>query len=150
MNRTGKRRLLKLADMLMADARKKKGIKFDLGVIAKPSSNTQPLSQDYVPPLSCGTTACAMGLAAISGEFKRAGLSYIVNIWENDISTTLNGVKTDYTDAAIRVFDITRDAANYLFSPWWYSGHTRGAKGERAVAQRIRQFVKTGKTKHFD
>lgn len=78
MNRTGKRRALKLADLLEKDAKNKKGIRFDLSTVftATALEEGKDIPSDYVPEVSCGTTACAMGLAAISGEFKRAGLSF--------------------------------------------------------------------------
>lgn len=83
MDATGKRRLLKLADMLEADAKNKKRIKFDLDFVGEPSSGEERMAHwvgkiKWKPEVSCGTTACAMGLASISGEFKKAGLSYSV------------------------------------------------------------------------
>ena len=54
-----KKRLLKLADLLEADAKNKKGIKFDYWATANLA--------DPKEPISCGTSACAMGLAALSG-----------------------------------------------------------------------------------
>lgn len=65
-----KRRLLKLADLLVKDARTKKGIRFSMDVvIARKNPEAGAVKMD------CGTTGCAMGLAAVSGAFKRAGLS---------------------------------------------------------------------------
>lgn len=140
--RTGNRRLLKLADMLIGDARNKKGIMFDLGVVGR-YSNFGSVSE--VVQLDCGTTACAMGLAAISGKFKRAGLSYWIGHEDNQILTTINGHYVEYTDAAIRIFGISQDAADYLFSPWKYPQNIqKGAGSERFVAKRIKQFVKDG------
>src|SRR4051812_18831228 len=83
----GRRRLLKLADLLEADAKNKKGVKFDLEVIAQRSvPNTDVYGfedSDFLPddtvPIDCGTTACAFGLAALSGVFRRQGLSYTID-----------------------------------------------------------------------
>lgn len=131
-----KRRLLKLADMLEADAKNKKGLTFDLGVVGQPSDWN---SDDFVPKLDCGTTACAMGLAAISGSFKRAGLFYKVD--GLDILTTMNGRPVGYDRAAMGLFDISKDEADFLFTPSCYYGPITGAAGERNVAKRIRDFV---------
>ena len=68
-----KRRLLKLAAMLQADAKNKKGIQFDIGTVGRPSTDIfTPFDASKPIPLDCGTTACAMGLAVISGEFKKS------------------------------------------------------------------------------
>lgn len=56
-----KKRLLKLADLLMKDARNKKGVMFDLSLLAKKENGGDPEP-------TCGTKACAMGLAAITIE----------------------------------------------------------------------------------
>lgn len=156
MNRTGKRRLLKLADMLEADAKNKKGIKFNLNTVAEPSDRQKSAKEtSFDPTVSCGTTACAMGLAAISGAFKRAGLSYDVDSWEryfdnkwvHTIQTTIDGQIVDYDDAAVAIFGITLEEANFLFTPRCYGRLPKtGAKGERIVAKRIRDFV-AGKVK---
>ena len=137
-NYIGKRRLLKLADMLEADAKNKKGMKFDIGTVGHTCDETTK------PSLSCGTTACAMGLAAISGKFKRAGLSYIFqeDVVGSRINTTMYGTEVSYIDAAIQLFDLSFLEAGLLFSPGYYSDDkSEGAKGEREVAKRIRRLV---------
>lgn len=127
-----KRRLLKLADLLQADARKKNGIKFDLGLWADIS--------DPKNPVSCGTMACAMGFAALSSAFKRAGLSYRDSQFVFDFRW--RGRTIDGSDAARKLFGISDADASYLFSIYSYVGDaTHGAAGERAVAKRIRRFV---------
>jgi len=150
MNRTGKRRLLKLAELLEKDAKNKKGMKFDLQTVII-TSKKQPL-ENFKPALSCGTTACAMGLAAVSGAFKRAGLSCKVDVDLNEIITTMHGQVRDYDNAAVELFDISMQEANYLFTPAYYQHISRkdgcityskviGAKGELRVAKRIRKLV---------
>lgn len=132
-----KRRLLKLADLLEADANNKKGIKFDLGIVGGAADWD---ADQYTPGVDCGTTACAMGLAAISGAFKSAGLSYHVS--GTDLGTVLNGNRVRYWYAATKVFDISETAAHFLFTPNSYDDvPITGAKGERYVAKRIRDFV---------
>ena len=137
-----KKRLLKLADLLEADAANKKGMKFDLGTVAEPSSG-----KSKTPAVDCGTTGCAMGLAAVSKVFKRAGLDYKIHQkdlepsvpWE--ITLYMNGDWVGYDEAAERLFEIDSHEANHLFNPSEYGGHIKGARGERLVARRIRTFV---------
>lgn len=156
MNRTGKRRLLKLADLLEKDAKNKKGIRFDLSTVfnATAVEEGKAITPDYVPEVSCGTTACAMGLAAISGEFKRAGLSFQSEVsahWAQpylSMNMEWNGDVVSYIYAAVKLFHISNTAASFLFDPEYYktkSGReavVKGSKGELQVAKRIRNFVK--------
>ena len=134
-----KRRLLKLADLLDADAKNKKGVQFDLTTWAGKVSKRGEL-----PEVSCGTQACAMGLAVISGAFKRAGLTALYD--KNYIGLGYAvipkfGRKAGYA-AAESLFDISAQQARHLFSPAHYENR-KGAKAEMAVAQRIRQLVAT-------
>lgn len=122
----------------MADAKKSDGIRFDLGTVGRPSEAPAFKSKDDVK-LACGTTACAMGLAAISGEFKNLSFEisnqFFVNI-------TVRDEVVDYDIAATKIFGIGKRAANYLFTPANYPDDIRaGAYAERFVANRIRRFV---------
>ena len=132
MNR---RRLLKLADMLEADAANRKGLKFDLDIIGEVELGAKP-------GLNCETSGCAIGLACLSGAFKRAGLGYEVRVhvieptWEGKTLGWLG-----YLTAAENLFGIDSHQAAYLFDSGHYDGDQRGAKGERVVARRIRRFV---------
>src|SRR5580704_5650057 len=92
-----KRRLLKLADLLEADAKNKKGIQFDYHHWGSVGNREEPLS--------CGTSACALGLAAISGAFTRAGLGYTTHPW-GSLGFTLNGRTIKPMSAAKRVFGL--------------------------------------------
>jgi hypothetical protein len=136
--RTGNRRLLKLAALLLADAKNKKGIKFDIGTVGRVADSTKE-----EVPLDCGTTACAMGLAAISGVFKKQGLTARFYPEEsNQLWCAWNGRIRDYDRTAISLFGITQDQANYLFSPWSYPFNRRiGAAGEKEVVRRIHRVV---------
>lgn len=138
------RRLLKLADMLEADAKNKRGMRFDLATVVGATGSLVVVPDNYKPGPDCGTTGCAMGLAAVSGAFKRAGLSCLLDKDYKTISITLHGAECDYDDAAVEVFDISLYEAHYLFSPENYLDHQRGARGERTVAKRIRKFVDAG------
>jgi hypothetical protein len=127
-----KRRLRKLADLLEADAKTKNGIKFDFfewGSV-----------DDVERPLSCGTYACAMGLAALSGAFKRAGLGYTAPPGRYSIDFTINGRARNPIKAAMHVFDISKRDAEYLFTSSIGLQEVRGAAAERAVAKRLRDF----------
>lgn len=136
-----KRRLLKLADLLEKDAKNKKGIKFDM--------TDWGTMFDVKKPLSCDTRACAMGLAALSGAFKRQGLTYgfVMSGDEHDVGCTrinfeYKGRRTNGFSAAERLFEISMREAEYLFSPGNFDD--RGGKGEREAAKRIRDFVRDG------
>lgn len=128
-----KARLLKLAGLLEADAANRKGIMFDMSTWGRIS--------DAKNPVSCNTTACAMGLAAISGKFKRAGLGYRMR-GLNQILITMRG-RDGAISAAAELFDIPECQAHVLFTVWRGTG--RGARSERALARRLREFVATGK-----
>lgn len=137
-----KRRLLKLADLLEADAKNRRGIQFhfsEWGTVRKPKK-----------PLSCGTTACAMGLAALSGAFKRQGLRYSIDqsYSEIDICFRVKDGTMLYggINAAMELFDISEDHATWLFTSHNGLSDTTGADGERAVASRIREYARTGET----
>jgi hypothetical protein len=129
-----KRRLLKLADLLEADAANECGIKFDLGLWASTEGNQK------APELNCGTTACAVGLACISGAFKRQGLTYTSEwggIWPH-----FDGLRE--WEAVEAFFGLSASESEFLFVDSHYYRvdlPTVGAAGERAVAKRIRDFV---------
>jgi hypothetical protein len=138
-------RLLKLADLLMADAKRKNGIKFDLG-------NWGDVS-DPENILSCGTTACAFGLAALSGAFKRVGLGYELDYPKRDYTNSRDfqeiafrwkGRPRTTTSIAMELFGLTESESDALFggSPGPDCSVSRGAEAERAVAKRIRKLVK--------
>ncbi len=138
-----KQRLLKLADLLEEDARKRTGVKFNMSTVI----NTKK-AEDGMVKLDCGTQACAMGLAALSGAFKRAGLGYEIggttlkDDGSLDIFTTMEGEYCEYDKAASELFEITPAQADFLFHPGYYPNEKlRGAVSERFVARRIRDFV---------
>jgi hypothetical protein len=139
-----KRRLLKLADLLEVSAKSKKGIKFDLAGWGH--SDTGRVA------MSCGTTACAAGLAVVSGAFKRAGL-FNASGQPDAIHPGLQpakGRRLFKFEAIEKLFDLGFNESSWLFSDSHYSpALRRGAEGERAVAKRIRNFV-AGKAHPFD
>lgn len=143
-----KRRLLKLADLLEADAKNKKGVKFDLGTWAAPAEssflNRSFEKKESAVAVDCGTSACAVGLACISGAFKRSGLTYgYKRNWSGSgwhLMPKFEG-RTQFP-AVQRFFDINKPEAFFLFSGDKYPhGKQEGAIGELYVAKRIRDFV---------
>jgi hypothetical protein len=140
-----KRRLLKLADLLEADAENEKGVRFDLSAWARKDDgegyfSMYGFSAKEVVPVNCNTAACAWGLAAISGAFKRQGVGY--HIYPS--SGVLVPTYKDKTEihAAEDFFKISEEEAWFLFDPDEYPERKRtGAAGERFVAKRIRDFV---------
>lgn len=139
MNKT---RLLKLAALLEADAKDQKGAKFDLTIWGN--------MIDLDKPMSCGTVACAMGLAVASGIFKKDGLTnYTLN--DGDARLYAHSLIPFYKNesgfhAAAKLFNISYNDANWLFGAEWYPNEVMiGAEGELTVAKRIRVYVKKGK-----
>src|SRR5712664_106281 len=148
-------RLLKLAGLLEADAKNEKGVKFDLGWWAAPSdeADTGLVRKDTFAsieepiPVNCNTSACAMGLAVISGAFEEFGLyAHYIESKDYDGRTptytmfpAMPGSRIGF-DAAKELFGIISDDANYLFDPEHYSV-TKGGLAELDVAKRIRDFT---------
>lgn len=154
-------RLTRMRDLLCHDAAKPDGIKFDLSTWAQPSDGELKghwklpedvaISDDYryytAPKpreiaVDCGTTACAMGLAAISGEFEKDGLTYAFTLSDDGTGVLLPQLGKYYGfEAAAELFDIGLQDAYYLFDPAHYDSTPQGADGERFVAQRIDDFI---------
>lgn len=148
LSSAGRKRLLKLAGLLEKDAKNKKGVKFDLGTWAKPA-NADYLEQyttraNVTPSPDCGTAACAVGLACISGAFAREGLTIAPRRWDGGmqvgyIAVPAFGRLRDFP--AVRAFfDLDKHQSRWLFMSQFYRAST-GARAERAVAKRIRDFV---------
>lgn len=142
-------RMLKLAGLLEADAADPKGVKFDM--------ETWGLGKSEKLALSCGTQVCAMGLAALSGVFKSAGLRWSIDRTEvddcGDPACTGCGPNRLYTmeiecngadglEAAEELFGIDEIVAGFLFYPESYKKTQRKGKAAKlAVAKRIRGVV---------
>lgn len=117
-------RLLKLADFLETKVDPKR---FNLKYWA---------TTDYMPQ-SCGTTACAMGWATVC--FPRSGLK----ILQSTFSPTIDLIykKHNGWEAVEEFMDLSEMEATWLFDEQAYP-LTEPKTGPRAVAERIRQFVK--------
>jgi hypothetical protein len=135
--------LLRLADLLEADATKDDGVRFTIDVWGTVSEPERPLSGS--------TTACGMGLAALSGAFHDTGLRYRLDyksgivIFMADWPTALIDMGRPMT-AARCVFGLDEAQAEYLFLGGWPCDTSEliGAARERRMAQVIRQFVAEG------
>ena len=124
--------LLQLADLLESNSNNPKGAKFyfmDFGFTEE---------EGVAPGLDCGTTACAVGLAAISGLFPRLGFAHDAH--EYTINITLDGVHEDGFKAAQEAFEISYDDSCFLFANVPLKTQ-RGADAERELAQVIRWFA---------
>lgn len=163
-----KERLLRLADLLEADAANPNGVKFDLRGWAIPSKHLSAwdnlfdfkdenpdlkfFGEDEEVKVNCGTAACAMGLAAISGAFLSDGLGYEIDLRDGQLSPVYNkeGIRHGGWNAAIEFFDLKRgdgeydwDAANHFFDAAQFAP-SNGAEAELEVARRIREVVANG------
>jgi hypothetical protein len=144
-----KKRLLKLADLVeqsVEKSRGRKGFRFTM-------CDWGHAEHNVAPSLDCGTSACMMGVAAISGKFKRAGLRYTVisnGPYGADLAVHLNSdVPCRYTSAipaAEALFGISREEAHFLFLPGMYGEDAplTGKRGARYAAKRVRKFVEHG------
>ena len=95
------------------------------------------------PDLSCGTSACAVGLATTIPEFAEAGLRLAVSTTGEDAGLVYD-CKEDgnyYSNfrAVEKFFDILPSEANYLFSRGSYENEEDTTADE--VADRIKSFL---------
>ncbi len=89
--------------------------------------------------LSCGTTACAMGHAALIPEFQALGLS-LKRVSRNGGTVTYDGM-TQFSAVAC-FLDISIREADYLFNPEDYLNDARTTRME--VIDRIDYFLQNG------
>lgn len=150
MHKTYKKRLERMAKLLDDNADNPEGIRFNIHQWAGPAPGSD--TDGYFPTkarikVDCGTMACGMGLAAISGEFEEEGLSYTLTGMEGHYMLLPifqpNGKSLDEGyNAAEALFGIDLADAEYLFSGDCYPHLLhKGAKGERYMAQRIRNYL---------
>jgi hypothetical protein len=138
LSAVGKDRLTRLVKLLRANADNTDGVKFDLTKWGYSPEGYQT----GIAPLNCGTKACAFALAAISGEFCADGLEYKMRGSYIEVTYSPFGEQLEDDKAAAEFFNISPDAAWYLFIPSNYPDRDwQGATAERKVADRIEQFV---------
>lgn len=143
-------RLEKFAALLEADANDPQGATFNLrGWAGTFNSKTGPnWTFDKITdqiPINCGTTACALGLAAISGIFKDEGLTFRIGHEGNLLPVYLDPSKSKMWmgyEAAQKFFDISSNTAYRLLSPDYYPETLQdGSASELEVARRIRLLL---------
>ena len=127
--------LLQLADILEANANNEHGAKFDLCTIGTFDPS------EIAPAMNCGTTACGMGIAALSGAFPRLG--YTIKRFDDEaqIQCTIDGDECGYLGAAMTVFGLNVHEARILFDPQYSSRPNEGREGELALVSDIRTLV---------
>lgn len=139
----------RLVVLLLADAAKPDGAQFDMSVWSKATGTayreSYPINMTAPIKVDCGTQACALGLAAISGEFAKDGLSWeIYKYWDGQtegmLVPTFNGDR-EY-NAGKEFFELTDVETAFLFDPATYPYNlTKGAKAETEVVNRIRWLL---------
>lgn len=143
-------RLNKLATLLEKDAANPQGVKFDLGTWSKPvGSPTDSGAYDGTVtkvPVDCGTYACALGLAAISGVFKGEGLDFKITAI-GALTPTFDG-NSNY-GAGEAFFDLDSDENAFLFDPAEYAT-IRGADAELEVVRRIKYLIAGGDYREYE
>ena len=132
----GRKLMTRLADLLMKNSRNKKGLFFNYGDWGSVEAGGKP-------GMNCGTSACALGLAAISGKFPGLGYRYshggLISI---DTNLRKPSVRLTNVETGALYFDLTNDESYHIFGGGIATEESLGAKAERAVAKAIRQFVK--------
>ena len=137
-----KKWLLELADELekLASTKRKKMPKFDLEFWGQQRSTK--IGKKVPTKLSCATDACAVGTAMLLPSFQKQGLKCSVGP-EGDMYPIYKGYGG--WGAVEKFFLIDNTDAISLFESGSYPpGYTKGKQGLRAVAARIREFVKAG------
>lgn len=136
---TGNKRLLLLADFLEKLPRKR----FDY-------SSWVGEGWQGASDLSCGTTACALGWAAVMPEFRRLGLRLVKG--ERDVLGCMvmnhhvlnKKTGSEGEDAAIEVFGLTWEQSCFVFNPSYsyFDAMSPDANATpKQVARHIRKFV---------
>jgi hypothetical protein len=146
-------RLIRLAELLEADAANPTGLKFDLEHWGAPAEYSgvnfegrealleQGIALKEVSKqiVNCNTAACAVGLAVLNEAFKEEGLTGSIN-YNGELIPSFNG--NEGWGAVRYFFDIEVPCSEQLFSADAYPAHKRkGAEAELAVAKRIRELV---------
>lgn len=140
-----KKRLTILRDALIEHAKNPGNLKFDLSTWASlpvkysTSDPTDAVCKARLGENFCGTSACAMGLAASLPEFNRAGLRLYQCVYSAGIS--YQNQTMDGFDAGSMFFDIGSNDAYEIFGPLKYLRKDR--KNPLAVAEKITALLMT-------
>lgn len=132
MDKEGKKRLLKLADLLHDHSR---GRRMTIPGDGRPRFDLSAWIRDE----DCGTAACAVGSAMLSPWFQQRGLRTVrVKAWTGTIiNAPAFGRKKEF-DAVSAFFGVDIDDAMNLFHPLRYGPE---APTPKQVAKRIRALV---------
>lgn len=142
-----KERLKILRDALIEHAKNPGNLKFDLNNWA--TVKAAYIGENFVDVVRrarlgenfCGTTACAMGVAASLPEFNLKGLGLRGSGSCAGVMFEVNGRDYFGFDAAEKFFGLNFDDADELFSPEKYVGRER--KNPLAVADKITALLET-------
>lgn len=140
--RTGNNRLITLSELLEIDAATETGIRFDFNSWGHVDADN---------PMSCGTDACAFGLAAISGVFRKQGLRYKIPngcmgaTIEIGLKQSNGRIAWSPADAGTKLFYISDYDFSHLFAGEQGLSCATGAVAEIEVAHRIRDYVNVRK-----
>jgi hypothetical protein len=147
-------RLQRLRDLLVADKNNPQGSKFDLdrwawpADVPVPTDNVTPLypyREEVLPKVDCGTYACAIGLAILSGIFEKEGLkaNFIDNIFnpgEGGFAIVPSFDGWSGYHATQRFFNLSFNDTLHLFHPDRYDTKY-GAAAEQEVIDRIDRII---------
>jgi len=132
-------RLERLAQILDGYVKDSSGRKFDLGG-GWATPRTRRVGFLWRKQIECGTTACAVGLACLSGQFAADGLCYLIN---DDGQLLPMYDEVNNWEAVEQFFGLSRKQAHRLFYEGSYAVST-GPRAALAVARRIRNTIRRG------
>lgn len=127
-------RLERLANLLDDHVRDSSGRTFDLETWGE--RKTRRGGFLWLSHVECGTTACAVGLACLSGQFAADGLSYIID--DGELYPIYAGLNE--WSAVCHFFGLTEKQAVRLFMHRSYAV-SAGPVAATAVAARIRGML---------
>jgi len=136
-------RLMKLHDLLIEqaeheEARDAARMRFDMGTWGEVGLRSREKGQ-HLSVHNCGTAACALGLAALSGEFSELGLGFRETEC-GDLSITFRSKGTPIRRAAEEIFGLDGYGKG-LFSGDNGGGPRTGPAAARHCAARIVKLV---------
>ncbi len=113
MPMTGKQRLERLRDILVADDFAKHGILFDMSAWCRTPHDVSPRVAGGTP--ECGTAACAFGHAMLDKVLQKEGLKAVYDDWSrNHLTPSYKGLRG--FKAASSFFGISLREAEELFA----------------------------------
>lgn len=147
MNRT---RLRKLSEVLFANANAEP-LKIDVDLRSWGEVCTRRGGFLYLREVNCGTEACAIGVAVLSGVFKAEGFTYTAEKFKSyrgsitdltPVYSAPSGMRYLGWEAVNEFFELKDDQAHNLFAKVAYEeGESLGPDALRAVATRINDML---------